>query len=100
MINPEIIKTMAPPKRLPICAKAISSIRFEADNTATLPVPPIELLQKPAVIADSTGYNPNRRPIKPAATEMLMTLTKQRTTNCQVKNGDKNKQYRSNKNTS
>ena len=79
-----MIKTIAPPKRFPICAKAISSIRLAADNTATFPVPPIELLHNPAVMVDSTGYKPNKRPTNPEVSEIATTLVKHKTTNCQV----------------
>ena len=82
---PPNIKTSAPPIRLPICAKAIISIRFDADSTATLPVPPILLSLIPAAIADSTGYSPNNLPIKALAIPMTTTLVKVKITNFQVK---------------
>ncbi len=45
----------APPSLDEICANGINSILFDADNTATSPVPPILAIHNPAVIAASIG---------------------------------------------
>ena len=52
---PPMMRTIAPQSRLAICAKAIISIRPEAESTAIFPVPPIDLLIIQAPIAVSTG---------------------------------------------
>jgi hypothetical protein len=44
----------APPMPVEMRANGMSCMRFDADNTATSPVPPMLVMHKPAVIADST----------------------------------------------
>ena len=82
---PATTRIKAPPIRLPICANAIKFMRSDAANTATFPVPPIELLANPAVIAASTGYNPNNFPSVALIKEIATILTKHKTTNCHDK---------------
>jgi len=55
IINPDSNKINAPPNLEEICANGISSILFDAESTATSPVPPMFAIHKPAVIADSIG---------------------------------------------
>ena len=50
-----MIRMIAPPRRDDICAKGMSSMRSDAESTATSPVPPMFDMHRPAVIPASTG---------------------------------------------
>ena len=78
------MRMIAPLSRLAIWAKAIISIRSDAERTAIFPVPPMELLIIPDPIAVSTGYNPTSFPIKAEASPIARTDVKLRRMNCQV----------------
>ena len=78
------MRMIAPLSRLAIWAKAIISMRSDAERTAIFPVPPIELLIIPDPIAVSTGYNPTSFPIKADASPIATTEVKLRRMNCQV----------------
>ncbi len=57
-------------------ANGIRFIRFDAESTATSPVPPIFAIQRPAVIADSMKLKPTSLPAKPAPNIDAMTTVK------------------------
>ena len=64
--RPTSTRMIAPPRREEIWAKGISTMRRDAESTATSPVPPILAMHRPAEMADSMKWKPTSTPPRPA----------------------------------